>query len=568
MTQSTTIVQKIGPVKITLPDGEVRTVEAGNTARSLAPEVSPNGLPIVGIRFNNKVASLDRPLDRDGKLDFIDLTSRDGGLIYRRSLTFLLIRAVQDLFPDLKVYINHSLNKGYYGEIYNENLDPDMPIHLAESDFKRIRVRMEELVAEDIPFERTEVSIGEAIDRFREAGLADKVELLQHRDKDELISIYRCGNILNHFYGQLVPSTGYLKKFDVVSCTPGFVLLFPPHGKHDHLPEYHHEDRMFSVYQEYERWSRILGVRTVAHLNSLIVEKRVKEYVLIAEALHEKKLGQIADQILNHPHHPRIILLSGPSASGKTTSVKRLSIQLRINGFRPLVLGLDDFFVAREDTPKDENGEYDFEAFLAIDVPLLQDTVSRLLRGEEVATPKFDFIQGRPVPGHTVKLEKGQPLILEGIHALNPGLLPSIPDGMKFKIYISPMTHLNIDDHNRMASSDARLIRRMVRDSRYRGYDAIATLGRWPSVRRGEERNIFPYQNNADVIFNSSLPFEVCVLKQFAVPVLKEVPREHELHSEAAKLLKFMSYFQEIKTDFVPRHSLLREFIGGSTFKY
>lgn len=570
MTQAPSPPTPNAPAQVTihLPEEKTAQVESGTLARALVPRESRNGLPIVGIRFDNKVASLDRPLDRDGHLDFIDLTSRDGGLIYRRSLTFLLIRAIHDIFPDLKVYINHSLNRGYYGEVYNELLDPGKPIVLADTDFDRIRAHMRRIVEEDAPIVRSEVAIRDAITQFAAAGLDDKVELLQYRDPGERISVYKCGDQINHFYGQLVPSTGYLKVFDLVKCDPGFVLLFPPHGKPDVLPAYEHEDRMFAVYQEYERWSRILGVRTVAHLNSLIQEKRVKEYVLIAEALHEKKLGHIADTILHHERQPRIILLSGPSASGKTTSVKRLSIQMRINGFRPLVLGLDDFFVAREDTPKDEEGEFDFEAFGAIDVSLLQETVNRLLRGEEVAVPKFDFIAGRPVPGHKVRLEKGQPLILEGIHALNPGLLPSIPDGMKFKIYISPLTHLNIDDHNRMASSDARLIRRMVRDSRYRGYDALATLGRWPSVRRGEEKNIFPYQNRADVIFNSSLPFEVCVLKQFAVPVLKEVPREHELHSEAAKLLKFMSYFHEIKTDFVPRHSLLREFIGGSTFKY
>jgi uridine kinase len=555
-------------VTITLPGGEKRQVEAGTPARALLPARTAKGLPILAVRFNNKVASIERPLDRDGELDFIDMSSRDGGLIYRRSLTFLLIRAIHDLFPDLRVYINHSLNKGYYGEVYNNKLDRQKPILLAESDVARIKERMKALIAEDVPFVRTELPISEAIKRFAAAGLDDKVELLQHRDPEDTISVYYCGDLLNHFYGQLVPSTGLLHAFDIHLCGPGFVLLFPPHGRPDELPEYVHEERMFAVYQEYERWSRILGVRTVAHLNGIIKQGAVKEYILIAEALHEKKLAQIADMITNHPRHPRIVLLSGPSSSGKTTTVKRLSIQMRINGMRPLLLGLDDFFVERERTPRDASGDYDFEAFDAIDVPLLQATVQRLLSGEEVAVPKFDFVQGRPVPGHKVRLEPGQPLILEGIHALNPGLLPSIPDGMKFKLYISPLTHLNIDDHNRLASSDARLIRRLVRDSRYRGYDAIATLGRWPSVRRGEERNIFPYQNRADCIFNSSLPYEVCVLKQYAVPVLKEVPREHPLHSEAARLLKFMSYFEEIKTDFVPRHSLLREFIGGSAFKY
>jgi uridine kinase len=262
------------------------------------------------------------------------------------------------------------------------------------------------------------------------------------------------------------------------------------------------------------------------------------------------------------------VLLSGPSSSGKTTTVKRLSIQLRVNGRRALVIGLDDFFVEREKTPKDEKGEYDFEAFGAIDVAALQRTVRGLLEGREVALPKFDFIQGKPVEGHRVRLEKDQILILEGIHGLNPNLLPAFPDGMKYKIYISPLTHLNVDDHNRIASSDARLIRRLVRDSRYRGYTAIQTLGRWPSVRRGEERNIFPYQSEADSIINSALPYEICVLRQFAVPLLQEVPRDNPLFSEAARLLKFMSYFRNIRQEIVPRHSILREFIGGSSFKY
>lgn len=552
---------------VTLPGGDVRQVPAGTSVSTLIPKTNEKGMPIVAIRFNNKIASLERPIDRDGEIDFIDLSSRDGGLIYRRSLTFLLIRAFREIFPSLKVYINHSLNKGYYGEVYDEALSPTKPVLLAESDIARIKQRMQEIVAADDPFTRTEMPVPEAMRLFEAAGLLDKVELLRFRT-DDLISVYECGGIINHFYGQLLPSTGLLAHFDLRPCEPGFVLVFPPHGKPDQMPAYEHQRRIFGVFQEYEAWSRILGVRSVAHLNTLVDSREINEYVLIAEALHEKKIANLADEIAQHPRRPRIVLLSGPSASGKTTSVKRLNVQLRVNGLKPLVVGLDDFFVEREKTPKDENGEYDFESFNAIDVPLLQDCVRRLLAGEEVALPKFDFISGRPVPGHKVRLGKNQPLILEGIHALNPGLLPETPDGLKFKIYISPLTHLNIDDHNRIASSDARLIRRLVRDSRYRGYDGVATLTRWPSVRRGEERNIFPYQENADIIFNSSLPYEVSVLKQYAVPVLQGVPREHPIFSEAARLLKFMSYFREIKQEMVPRHSLLREFIGGSSFKY
>lgn len=559
--------EKKSSYDITLPTGETRNVPAGTTVSELIPPKTEKGLPVIAVRFNNKVASLKRPVDRDAHLAYVDQSSRDGGLIYRRSLTFLLIRAIKDLYPDLKVYINHSLNRGYYGEVYNELISGNAPALLAESDIERIKARMSQLVAEDIPFVRSEMPVREAAALFEKHGMMDKVELLRYREDDH-ISVYSLGGMINHFYGQLAPSTGFLTAFDLKLCGPGFVLMFPVHGRCDELPEYEHHPRMFEVYQEYERWARILGVRTVAHLNSLIDTRQINEYVLIAEALMEKKLARVADAITNHPRKPRIVLLSGPSSSGKTTTVKRLSVQLRVNGLKTLVIGLDDFFVERERTPKDEKGDYDFEAFAAIDVPLLQRTVRGLLEGREMALPKFDFVQGKPVEGHHVRLEKDQILILEGIHGLNPGLLPEFPDGMKYKIYISPLTHLNIDDHNRLASSDARLIRRLVRDSRYRGYTALQTLGRWPSVRRGEERNIFPYQEQADTIFNSAIPYEVCVLRQFAVPLLQEVPRDNPLYSEAARLVKFMSYFRNIRQEIIPRHSILREFIGGSSFKY
>ncbi len=553
--------------RVRVDGGEEMEVSAGTRVKDFLPRTSRDGHPVVAVRFNNKVASLDRPVDRDATIQTVDLASRDGGLIYRRSLTFLLIRAVHDLYPDLKVYINHSLNRGYYGEVYNTLTNGTTPQMLAEPDIERILARMRELVEEDVPFVRCELPTEEAMELFAEAGMDDKVALLKYRGKD-MISVYRCGPIFNHFYGQLLPSTGLLENFDLKLCGPGFVLRFPRYDAPYELPEYVHYDRIFSIYQEHEQWSRILGIRTVAHLNELVDTREINEYVLIAEALQEKTLARLADEITEHPRKPRLVLLSGPSSSGKTTTVKRLAIQLRVNGLRPLFVGLDDFFVERDKTPRDETGEFDFESFGAIDVELLQDCVRRLLKGEEVALPKFDFVQGRPVPGRKVRLQAGQPLLLEGIHALNPGLLPHFPDGWKYKVYISPLTHLNIDDHNRIASSDARVIRRLVRDSRYRGHNGVATLTRWPSVRRGEEKNIFPYQEQADFIFNSSLPYEVCVLKQYAQPVLQGIPRENPIYSEAARLTKFMSYFRDIRPEIVPRHSLLREFIGGSSFKY
>ncbi len=558
---------KSAMVQIALESGKVIPVPAGTSVGELLHHAPMKRDRIVAVLYNNKIGSLNRPLDSDGILSFVDTTTRDGGLIYRRSLTFLLVKAFRDLFPDLKVYINHSLHKGYYGEVYTKTYQPAGRLELSESDLNRVKERMNELIQMDLPFERLEMSIPDAIELFRKEGLEDKVSLLKFRN-DEKISVYQLDGSHNHFYGQLVPSTGFLKLFDLRLIPPGFLLLFPSYKEPEILPQYLHYPKMFAVLQEYESWSRILGVRTVADLNELVDQQRVREYVLIAEALHEKKLGRIADMLDELPNKPRVILLAGPSSSGKTTTVKRLAIQLRVNGLRPAVIGMDDFFVERERTPLDENGEYDFESFDAIDVDQLQKCVRGLLKGEEVQLPKFDFIQGKPVPGHKLRLEPNQPLILEGIHALNTKLLSEIPDGLKFKIYVSPLTHLNIDDHNRISSSDARLIRRLVRDSRFRGYDANATISRWPSVRRGEERNIFPYQDNADYIFNSSLHYEVCVLRQYAEPLLEGLERSNSLFSEASRLKKLMSYFQPIKTDVVPRHSLLREFIGGSSFKY
>ncbi|MBI5154910.1 nucleoside kinase [Candidatus Poribacteria bacterium] len=555
-------------VQITLPDGSKRRVPINMRAGDLLAEANlPTPFPAVAVRFRNKIASFERPLDRSGELAPVHLGTRDGALIYRRSLTFVLIRAVRELFPDLRVHINHSLDQGYYGELFCEQYRSDGPVVPIEADILAIEKRMREIVSRDEKIERNEYPLAEAKEIFRAEGMLDKVELLQY-SAPGTVSIYRMGNSVNHFYGQLAPSTGCLSQFEVRLTPPGFVLRFPTRSKPSVLPPYHHQVKILGVLKEYERWLQILEWRTVANLNELIDAGRVREYVLIAEALHEKRIAAIADAITDSSKRPRIVLLSGPSSSGKTTSIKRLAIQLRVNGHRPLVVGLDDFFVDREDTPRDEKGEFDFEAFHAINVKLLQESVRGLLRGEAVRMPKFSFQQGRGFPGEEVRLQEGQILILEGIHALNDELLPTVPEGLKFKIYASPLTHLNIDDHNRIASSDVRLLRRLVRDFNYRGYDAVDTLRRWPSVRRGEERNIFPYQENADVIFNSSLPYELAVLKTFAVGVLKRVKREHEEFSEAARLIKFLSYFREIEPDLVPRHSLLREFIGGSCFTY
>lgn len=554
------------PLTITMPGGKTAQVPRGTRIGDLLHSEDPQMAPIAA-KWNNKIVPLDRPLDADGTVAPVGLDSRDGGLIYRRSLTFMLVRAVKELFPDLKVHINHSLNRGYYGEVFDDRLRKGEAVTLTEEDLARIRARMQGYVDANEPFTRVVLPREEAIRLFREKGMDDKADLLRWRS-DDRVSVYRFGDHINHFYGQLAPSAGVLRTFDVKACPPGFVLLFPPHGRPGSLPAYEHNQKLFAVFREYEAWARILGLRTVSQLNALVESGRIREHVLITEALHEKKLATIADMFTQHPARPRIILLSGPSSSGKTTTVKRLALQLRVNGLRPVVIGMDNFFVPREQTPRDENGDYDFESIDAIDRDALRKVVMGLLHGEEVIMPRFDFEAGRATSGSPLRLEPEQPIIIEGIHGLNVRLLDSIPDGMKFKIYVSPLTHLNIDDHNRIASSDVRLLRRMVRDAKYRGYTAIDTIRRWPSVRRGEEKNIFPYQERADVIFNSSLPYELLALRSAAVPLLSKITRDLPEYSEAARLLKFLQYFRDVKIDDVPRHSLLREFLGGSAFKY
>jgi uridine kinase len=396
------------------------------------------------------------------------------------------------------------------------------------------------------------------------------VKLLKYRPggKSEKVSIYQCGPERNHFYGYLVPGTGYLKIFDLIFYPPGFILLFPTEEKPLELPPFVEQEKMFQVFQEYEEWAKILGLETVALLNDLIVSCGIGEFIKVAEALHEKKIAYIADQITHHSNHPRIVLIGGPSCSGKTTFSKRLCIQLRVNGFRPVVISTDDFFVDRDHTPRDEEGNFDFEAFEAIDYQYLNGVIRDLFKGKTVQMPKFDFSAGSRKKGEILTLARDQIIILEGIHSLNDRLLSMIPEGLKFKIYVSALTTLNIDYHNRISTSDSRLLRRIVRDSQFRNYSTSDTLSRWPSVRRGEARNIFPYQENADVMFNSALMYEIAVLKKYIVPRLREIERSDASYPEACRLLKFISYFLDVEDKIVPRHSILREFIGGSSFVY
>jgi uridine kinase len=515
---------------------------------------------IIAARFNNKVVRLSYPLTTDGRLSFVALDSSDGMSVYRRSLAFVMIRASRELFPGARVYIRHSLSKGYYCELRLDRV-------LEPGDLEKLKARMREIVNADEPFIRLEVPVEEALRIFEEDGQIDKVGIIKYR-KEPTVAIYKLGDFTDYFYGCLAPSTGYVDKFELRDYPPGFILRFPLYEDPTTIPEFREQKKMAEVFREYVRWGQILGIEKVGDINEIVEGGETADMIRVAEALHEKKMAYLADVIDSKLTRPRLVLISGPSGSGKTTFSKRLAIQMRVNGLNNITVSLDNYFLDREETPRDDTGEYDFEAPEAIDVDLLNSQLLDLFAGKEVDVPRFSFRYGKRVGYRKMRLEPEQILILEGIHAINPNLTPSIPSIMKFKVYVSALSQLNIDYHNRVPTTDTRKLRRIVRDNLFRGYNAIDTLTRWASVRRGEDQYIFPYQEEADAMFNSSLPYELCVLKDRAEELLSKVTNEVEEYSEARRLLRFLSYFLSIPPRDVPRNSILREFIGGSIFKY
>jgi len=548
-------------IKIRIAGVGEKTFPFGTTPLSILEQT---GLtfdhPAVAARFNNKVRELKSPLECDGHLEFVTLDTPDGMSVYRRSLAFVMIRAAREVFGNPKVYVRHSLSKGYYCEI-------DLGRQLELDDLDKLEARMKEIIDADEPFVRQEVTVEEALRIFREDGQLDKVRVLRYRT-EETVNIYRLGNYVDYFYGCLAPSTSYLKLFELRYYPPGFILRFPLHEDPNTIPEFEEQKKMAEVFREYVRWGQILGVGKVGDLNELIESDEGDNVIRVAEALHEKKLAQLADMIASKLTKPRLVLISGPSGSGKTTFSKRLAIQMRVNGLRNVPLSLDNYFLDRDVTPRDETGEYDFEAPDAIDVELLNRQLLDLFAGKVVKVPIFSFRSGKRTGHRELRLEPDEILILEGIHALNPMITPSIPSIMKFKIYVSALSQLNIDDHNRVPTRDVRKLRRIVRDHLFRGYSALDTLCRWQSVSRGEDLYIFPYQEEADAMFNSSLVYELSVLKTYAEPLLKEITSDVPEYAEARRLLRFLSYFLPMPADEVPPNSILREFIGGSIFKY
>ena len=517
--------------------------------------------PVVAAVVNNEVLDLSRRVRINATLEPVHLTSDAGVRCYRQSLCFLLALAVQRVQPGRRLIIGHSLGNSYY-----HYFDDDQPV---DTDaLEAIESEMQRLVDEDIPVRRQLISYHDALDYFTRRGMSETAALLDHRNESR-VAVHRCGDFLDLSHEPLVPRTGILRHFALKVLEPGFVLRFPPRRNPDTLRPYRHSDVLYSIYQEYKEWGTILGITSVGRLNHKVVDGSIQDFIRVNEALHEKKIADIAETLADRRDSVRVVLIAGPSSSGKTTFTKRLAVQLAAQGLQPRLVSVDDYFVSREDTPLDDEGNYDFENVHAIDIPLLNEHLLKIFRGEEVQLPRFDFRTGsRAFTGETIRLGERGILLMEGIHCLNDALTPRIDPENKFKVYISALTQLNLDDHNRISTTDNRLVRRMVRDYQFRGHSALDTLTMWPSVRRGERKNIFPFQDSADVAFNSALDYELGVLKKRAEPLLRRVKPFHETYNEAVRMLTFLDNFTNIPDKLVPDYSIVREFSGDSGFHY
>lgn len=520
---------------------------------------------VVSAKVNNRSEGLNFRVYNNKDVEFLDVRDPSGMRTYVRSLCFILYKAVSELFPQGKLYVEHPVSKGYFC-----NLRIGRPIEL--EDVAAIKQRMQEIIAQDIPFHRTECHTTEAVRVFSERGMNDKVKLLE--TSGALYTFYyTLDGTVDYYYGNLLPSTGFIYLFDLVKYYDGLLLRIPNKENPNKLDEMIKQEKMLDIFKEHLRWNHIMGLSNVGDFNRACEQGHATDLINVAEALQEKKIAQIADEIFSRNqeggHHASLVLISGPSSSGKTTFSKRLSVQLMTNGLHPYPISLDDYFVNREDTPLDADGNYDYESLYALDLGLFNRQLQALLRGEEVELPRFNFNTGKQeFRGEKLRIDDRTILILEGIHALNPELTPQIPAENKYKIYVSALTTISLDDHNWIPTTDNRLLRRIIRDYNYRGYSARETISRWPSVRAGEDKWIFPYQENADVMFNSALLFELAVLRAHVEPILNTVPRNCPEYAEAYRLLKFIKYFTPVQDKELPPTSLLREFLGGSSFKY
>ncbi|MEW5952487.1 MAG: nucleoside kinase [Bacillota bacterium] len=515
--------------------------------------------PVVAAKVNNVVRDLQTLLEENSTVEFLDMETEEGMRVYRSSLILVLVKSVREILPGSVCLVQHSLGNSFYGEITYHR-------PLKETDIVKIEDRMRETVDADEPIIKQQVLAEEFIRLFAERGRVDKIALVKQR-KLELVDIHTCGWFIDYAFGPMVPSTGYLKVFRLRFYLPGFILEFPWRQEPLALPEYLEQGKLANVYFESKKWNKIINIPNVTVLNEKLAAGSAIEFIRVAEAFHEKKISRKADIIANNIDLIRIVLIAGPSSSGKTTFTRRLSIQLRVNDIHPVPISMDNYFVNRELTPLDENGNYDFESVEALDYALFNEHLTKLIQGEEVEIPTFNFKTGqREWLGHKMKLGPSDLIVVEGIHGLNDKLTRSIPKGRKYKIYVSALTQLNLDNYNRIPTTDVRILRRIVRDNRSRGYSALETIRMWPSVRRGEEKYIFPFQETADIMFDSSQIYELAVLKPYAEPLLAEITPDRPEYAEARRLLEFLSYFVPIDEYEVPRNSILREFIGSSCF--
>ena len=516
---------------------------------------------VLAAKVDNEIKPLTYIPERDCSAEFLDMRTQAANVIYQNSLVLLYLKAVQDVLGDVSVDIENSLNRGLYTEI-------KIPDGVSEAQAEQIEKRMRQLADEDLPFVREKISAEDAADYFRKSGQPERIDLMPEcrNGVPYKMPFYSLDGYRDFFYDFMVPSTGYLQHFQVKKYKRGVLLRFPHPSEPDTIPEYVDEVTLYKTFGEQTRWGSLMGVRYVSDLNRKIEAGEAKDLIQLSEALHSQKIVEIADMIVKQKK--RIILIAGPSSSGKTTFARRLCLQLRVNGLKPLYMGTDDYFVEREDTPLDEYGEKDFENLGAVDIKLFNRNMNDLLEGKEVDLPSFDFITGHKEFGKRItSIGSGQPIVIEGIHALNEELTSEIPKEAKFKIYISPLTALNIDSHNRIVTTDHRMLRRMVRDYKYRGHTAQSTIASWPKVRAGEDKNIFPYSNEADVMFNSVHLYEISVLKKYAAPLLADIGPEEPEYSDAQRMLRMLRFFRTIEDDSViVNNSILREFIGGSVF--
>ncbi len=557
--------------RITLDDGSIWSAPVGTPLEEYYKVACPDLIPttrlpgadgtqtIVGAVVNGKLRELTYRVDWDARVSPVMLHDSDGLRIYRRSLSFVMLVAAKELFPDRTIVIDHSLPfGGYYCKLTEGCFSAD--------ELAQVKARMLEIIDQDAPIIRTVVSLDEAVAFFKKNGYDDKLRLMENRTKDYLI-LYELRGVRDYFYGYMVPSAGYLTTFDLTHDGDGFIMRHPRRHAPTVIQPIIDLPKLRGVFMQTAEWLELLGVEDIGELNQAIRAGRARELVLVAEALHEGRIADIADDIVERDPPPRLVLLSGPSSSGKTTTSKRLAIQLLAHGLKPYTIEMDNYFVDREKTPRDENGDFNFEHLNALDVDLFNEHMLKLMNGESVQLPRFNFITGKQEPGDKVRLSPDQILIVEGIHGLNPELVRNLPRELTFRVYVSCLTQLNIDRHNRVPTTDVRLLRRMVRDAAYRGYSATDTLSRWRSVRKGERTWIFPFQENADVIFNSALVYELAMLRPLAEPLLLQVEHGTQQHIEAKRLLSFLGWVSPLKPDIVPDNSVLREFVGDSILR-